>query len=567
MQLSEQDMERVLKDFRVFIFIVWRHLNLPPPTDVQNDIALFLQNAPKRSIIQAFRGVGKSWLTSAFVVWLLLRNPQTKIMVVSASKDRADAFSSFVKRIIHDLDFCEHLRAREGQRDSMISFDVGAATPDHSPSVKSVGITGQLTGSRADIIIADDVEVPNNSATQMMRDKLSEAVKEFDAILKPLPTSKIIYLGTPQCEMSLYNTLLERGYMTRIWPSEVPTEASLPNYKGNLAPFVMKMIEAGLKVGSPVDPKRFDAGDLLERKLSYGRQGYSLQFMLDTALSDADKYPLRLSDLIVLNLDQRMAPMKMSWANEPEYVINELPPLGLASDKYYRPMWVDKEYMKEYEGTVMAIDPSGRGKDETGFAVVSQLAGNLFLRSAGGLLGGYSPENLQKLVEIARAYEVKYVIIESNFGDGMFTELIKPWFGRIYPCTVEEIRHSAQKEARIIDVLEPVMSSHRLVVDFKVIKKDFEETQADPKYSLFYQMTRLTRDRGAISHDDRIDAVAMAVSYWVESMARDNEKASKTHKEKLLDKELKKFMQNALGSSKVRNQTNWNSTNRGSRLR
>ena len=78
-----------------------------------------------------------------------------------------------------------HLIPDDDQRQSKISFDVKPAAASHAPSVKSVGITGQLAGSRADIIIADDIEVPNNSMTQGQRDKLSEAVKEFDAILKP----------------------------------------------------------------------------------------------------------------------------------------------------------------------------------------------------------------------------------------------------------------------------------------------------------------------------------------------------------------------------------------------
>jgi hypothetical protein len=74
-----------------------------------------------------------------------------------------------------------------------------------------MGITGQLTGSRADLIIADDVESANNSQTQLMRDRLSETVKEFDAIIKP-KVGRVIFLGTPQTEMSLYNDLDERGF-------------------------------------------------------------------------------------------------------------------------------------------------------------------------------------------------------------------------------------------------------------------------------------------------------------------------------------------------------------------
>lgn len=534
----------VLTDFRVFTYVIWRHLNLPDPTAVQTDISQYLQHGPRRSVIEAFRGVGKSWLTSAFVCWLLLNNPQLKILVVSASKERADAFSTFVKRLINEIPILNHLAPQDGQRDSVISFDVGPAQPDHSPSVKSVGITGQITGSRADVLIADDVEVPNNSFTQMMRDKLSEAVKEFDAILKP--GGRIIYLGTPQTEMSLYNQLPERGYEVRIWPSLYPEIAQVMKYQGRLAPMITKALEADPRMaGKPTDPQRFGEEDLLERRASYGRAGFALQFQLDTSLSDGDKYPLKVSDLIVQNLNPTMAHLKVAWATSPELTINDLPNVALTGDRYFRPMWHSEE-MHEYSGAVMSIDPSGRGKDETAYAVVKTLAGNLFLTAAGGLDGGYTEDTLEKLAKIAKLHQVKYIIIEANFGDGMFSQLLKPVLGRIYPCTVEEVRHSTQKEARIIDTLEPVMSGHRLIVDQKVIDRDFE-TAKEPKYSLFYQMTRITRDRGALVQDDRLDALAMAVNYWVETMGRDNSKAAEQIKATVLDKELKTFMSQVVG--------------------
>jgi hypothetical protein len=541
-----------LADFRIFMYVVWKHLGLPEPTPVQYDIANYLQNGPRRSVIEAFRGVGKSWITSAFVCWLLLNNPQLKILVVSASKERADAFSTFVKRLINEIPMLQHLKPQDGQRDSVIAFDVGPATPDHSPSVKSVGITGQITGSRADILIADDVEVPNNSATQMMRDKLSESVKEFDAILKP--GGRILYLGTPQTEMSLYNQLPERGYEVRIWPALFPEIKTVIKYKGALAPMITKALEADSEqANKPTDPRRFSEEDLMERKASYGKAGFALQFQLDTSLSDADRYPLKVGDLVIQNLNPMMAHLKVAWSAAPELCINDLPNVALTGDRFYRPMWHTDE-MSEYTGSVMSIDPSGRGKDETGYACVKALAGNLFLTEAGGITGGYDMETLEALAYAAKRNQVKYIIIEANFGDGMFTQLIKPVLARIYPCTVEEVKHSTQKEARIIDTLEPVMSTHRLIVDQRVIQKDFD-TAKDIKQSLFYQMTRLTRDRGALVHDDRLDALAIAVAYWTESMARDNNKAADDIKSVALEKELKKFMGGVLGYKPT--QTTW----------
>jgi hypothetical protein len=530
------------KDFRNFLWLVWQHLNLPSPTAVQYDMAIYLQHGPKRCVIEAFRGVGKSYVTSAFVAWLLYCNPQLNILVVSASKDRADQFSSFTKRLIAEMPELAFLKARPGQRDSMISFDVGPARNSHSPSVKSVGITGQLAGSRADIIIADDIEVPNNSMTQTQRDQLAERVKEFDAILKPLPSSRIIYLGTPQTEMSLYNRLPERGYQIQVWPARVPADPS--RYNGALSDFVMRMIESGAKERDVVDPQRFSEDDLLEREASYARSGFALQFMLDTSLADQDKYPLRLSDLVVTSLDPRLAPAKFAWCNDPEKIINDLPAVGLKNDRLHRPLYVSPE-MADYTGSVMAIDPAGRGGDETAYAIVKILHGNLFLVASGGFVEGYSEATLKGLALVAKQHNVNYMIVEANFGDGMFTQLLKPIVNRVHPCTIEEVKHSTQKERRICDVLEPILNQHRLIVDGAVFKKDYE--QQDEKRQLFYQMTRITRDRGALKNDDRLDALAMAVSYWVEHMARDTDKAADDHKQALLEASLRDFAETVFG--------------------
>lgn len=539
-----------LTDFRNFLYMVWKHLNLPQPTPIQYDIAEYLQNGPRREVIEAFRGVGKSYITSAFVVHQLLLDPEIKVLVVSASKNRSDDFSTFTQRLINDMPVLQHLRPRDEQRNSKISFDVGPAGPSHSPSVKSVGITGQLSGSRADIIVADDIEIPNNSATQMMREKLAEAVKEFDAVLKP--DGRIIYLGTPQTEMSLYEELPSRGYDARIWPARYPSEAVRSRYSGRLAPLVGDLLDRDTEglTGLPTDPKRFTDEDLLERELSYGRSGFSLQFMLDTSLSDGDRYPLKLSDLIVMPLDNDKAAEKIIWGRNPQYEIKELPNLGLAGDKYYGPSDTVGSYL-DYTGSVMAVDPSGRGADETAYAVVKMLSGQLFVTDAGGVKGGYSNEALQALAVVAKRNKVNEIIVESNFGDGMFTELFKPVLYKVHDVTIGEVRHSKQKEHRIIDTLEPVMNQHRLIIDPKVIERDWQSVQGysqekAPKYCLFHQMTRITNLRGALAHDDRLDALSMAVSYWTEQMAASADKAMHDRKEELLMDTLERFSTGSL---------------------
>lgn len=546
--MDEFNRNEQLRDFRNFVYLIWQHLHLPPPTKAQYDIALYLQGGPRSCIIEAFRGVGKSFLTSAYVLWSLYWNPQLKFLIISASKDRADSFSIFCKQLINEVPALNFLRARDTQRDSNIMFDVGPSLADQSPSVKSVGINGQITGSRADVIIADDIEVPRNSQTQLMRDKLMASVEEFAAILKPLPGSRILFLGTPQSEFSIYNSLADaRGYPLRVWPARVPVAAKVASYKNRLAPYVMDMINSGVPSGTPVDPERFGEEELREKEAKYARSGFALQFMLDTTLSDQERYPLRLSDFIVLALGPDIAPIQLAWGSSPDQIMSHLPVVGLAGDRWHRPAFIAKDWAP-YDGSVLFIDPSGRGKDETGYAVVKSLNGMLFLTAMGGFRGGYEPATLAALANVAKTQKVNLVLVESNFGDGMYTQLIKPVLGRIYPCTVEEKNSTGQKELRIIDTLEPVLNQHRLVLAEELITQDFKEENT--LFQLFTQLTRITRDRGAIRHDDRLDALAGAVAYWVELMGRDVSTAAEDARERLRDAELAKFMELFTGPSK-----------------
>ena len=547
-----------LKDFRNFVYLAWDHLGLPEPTPVQYDIAQYLQDGPRRQIILAYRGVGKSYLTSVYVCWRLLLDPSLNILVVSASKNRSDDFSTFTQRLINEMDILAHLKARPDQRASKIAFDVGPAPAAHAPSVKAVGITGQLTGSRADLIVADDVESLNNSETQGMRDKLGNLVKEFDSILKP--DGQIRYLGTYQTEMSLYKVLPDRGYTPRVWTGRYPKSEKVAAYGSYLAPYILKNITEDPSLeGKPVDPKRFDEDDLEERELSYGRSGFALQFMLDPSLSDADRYPLKLKDFIVMDIDREVAPERVIHSNSPEKVLKNLTSVGFSGDYFHMPLAVDGEFIP-YRGTVMTIDPSGRGSDETGYCIMSMLNGFLYVHECSGVAGGYSTETLTSLAELAKKYKVKEIQVESNFGDGMFNELLTPYLKKIYPVTLSEVRHSTQKERRIIETLEPLLNQHRIIISPEVIENDYSSTshlppEKAPQYRLFHQLTRITTARGALAHDDRLEVMAMAAHYWVEAVGQDVDEMMQEDKAERLNKELERFMSNAVGYSK--DNTSW----------
>ena len=536
------------RDFRNFLFYVWKQLNLPAPTRIQYDIAHCLQHGnglqePQYRIIEAFRGIGKSWITSAYVLWLLLRDPQEKILVSSASADRSNSFSTFTKRLIHELPMLSHLKpnAKMGHRDSNIMFDVGSSAAAHAPSVKSVGIFGMLTGSRATRIIGDDVEVKKNALSHNMREQLWETVKEFDSIILPSELTEITYLGTPQVEQTLYNELrTNRGYDRRIWTSEIPDEQWMEAHGHDLAPIIQDMMNNGAQTHDPVDPERFDALYLNQKKAKVGKHYYALQFMLDTNVSNIDQFPLKLSDLIVMDIDQELAPNKVVYASDDEHSIQDIPNVGLVGDRLYRPMHVSDDYYP-YTGRAMHIDPSGRGQDETAYAITLFLNGMIFLAEVGGFKGtGYDPVVMNKLAERAKHWSVNKIEIESNFGDGMYTKLFTPVLHKVHPCAVEEISHHTNKERRICDTLEPVLNSHRLIVSPDQIRSDYKSTESTDE-QFFYQLTRMTRVKGCLKHDDRIDVVAMAVKHWVDNMSIDVDKAAAKKKAKWLEAQINDF--------------------------
>lgn len=143
-----------------------------------------------------------------------------------------------------------------------------------------------------------------------------------------------------------------------------------------------------------------------------------------------------------------------------------------------------------------------------------------------------------------------------NKTDGMFKTLLEAVMQSIYPCTInpEKNRTNTQKEKRIIDLLEPVLSQHRLVISRSVIEEDLKVE--DKRYSLFYQLTRITRDRGALAHDDRLDALAGAVAYWMESLRKNQDSVHEDHLEELRAIALNNFLDNA-GHDGIRGDS-WN---------
>lgn len=533
--MTEHDrvLQQLVTHFPTYLNYVYSHIGLPNMTPLQERIAEIMNEGNDRFILEAARGTGKSYIGAIYTTWRLLRNVDEKILIVSASGPKAIEIATFVRSLFENVPLLHHLRPDKEGRDSVLSFDVSGSKVSIAPSVAAVGITSQITGRRATLVLADDVEVPSNSATELMREKLISRTAEFEALLIPDVPSSVLFLGTPQSMESIYNKL---DYPTRILPAQVPEDENV--YEGKLDPWIMLQGPAG----TPTDKVRFPIDVLLQRQAGMGLPMYKLQYQLDTTLSDAERFPLKVLDAVTVPCSSEEGYATVQYTNSKDYAYKELPNFGFTGDRYQKPFKVSDTMMK-YDKKIMSIDPSGSGSDETTYAVIGVLSGNVYLLDFGGTRKGYSDEALMFLAQKAEEWKVNEIVPEKNFGSGMFTELFRKMLIQVYNChIVDDFNVKGQKEARIIDNIAPILTNHQLIFNEEAVQREAEWVQKNPAenlvYSLMYQLTHITYDKGSLTHDDRLDAVAIGLQYVSDMVVVSDEKRLQLIKDKEMEEWL-----------------------------
>lgn len=512
-------------------------------TELQIDIGRFLQSDVRYGMIQAQRSQAKSTIVAMFAVWQLIHDCKHRVLIISAGSEVAAEIANWVIQIIMNWDILECLRPdrQHGDRASSKAFDIhwqlkGA---EKSPSIACIGITANMQGRRADLLIPDDIESSKNGTTEVQRQALEHLSKDFTSICQK---GRIMYLGTPQTVDSIYNNLPARGYIIRVWTGRVPTNEEAKHYGETLAPYIRKMMDdpnnqrgGGVdgSRGVPTDPVLLGEDALTLKELDQGGAYFNLQHMLNTELSDELRHPLKTKNLIMMSFGVDKAPGEITWLPSPDKLV---PCEGKFTSKpqFYRPFTVSTE-IYEYEGKHMYVDTAGGGEngDETVAAVTYFLHGYIFLAEVLKLQGGYGQDKYEALSKLALKHQVNSIDVEKNFGFGAFAAAWKPILAATYKeaghnhCPrVEDVWETGQKELRIIDTLEPIMARHRLIVHEDIIEYDYESVSKYPidqreSYKLFHQMAKISREKGALIHDDSIDAVAGSVRKWVDRVAVD----------------------------------------------
>ena len=529
-------------------------------TDMQGDIADYMQDGPRNSMVAAQRGEAKSTLAALFAVWSLLRDQSFRVLIISGGEKQASDVAILIIRMIETWGMLCWLRPDKtrGDRTSYESYDVHCDLKplDKSASVACVGITAQLQGKRADLLIPDDIETTNNGLTATSRELLLLRSRDFAAINTH---GKTLYLGTPQTKDSIYKTLARRGFEIRVWPGRVPTLEEEARYAGTLAPYILAMMETHARTGfgldgtrgEVTDPLRYTEEDLQSKELDFGPEGFQLQYMLDTYLVDAMRTRIKLSDAIVASLGTDAAPDVMYYAATPQHRLQEVPE-AIHGEALYRAAGAG-EIMLPYQHKLMVIDPAGTGGDEVSFAIGGALNSYIHLFGLGGVQGGLCEDNCNKLIDYMEEFGIVDVVMEANMGHGTASMvLLNALAKRKLPSIgVRDIYATTQKERRIIDTISPVFRRHKFVLHERAIEMDEEhcKTYSSEKkrlYSGLYQLQNITYDRGCLAKDDRADAVGHLVNELKGFLSVDEEKES----EKLQNKAAREFVENPMGYTK-----------------
>ncbi|MDO9708688.1 phage terminase large subunit [Paracraurococcus lichenis] len=447
-------------DFLEFVWI-WNHLQNQATPAPHRRIARWLQArweaGDHRLLLMAFRGCGKSTLVGLFCAWRLLAAPDTRILVLAADQMLAVKMVAQVRRILERHPLCRPLLP-EGPGDwAMDRFTVAREAVLRDPSMLAQGITGNITGARADLIICDDVEVAGNCDTPAKREELRERLAECEFIL--VPGGTLLFAGTPHTTETIYAPPAAEG-------------AFLRGYRRLALP----LLDAD---GESAWPERFTSAGIAALRDRVGPLAFARQMLLQPVAESA----LRLDPSLIIR-----------YAEEPDYREAhgraQLMLLGrrlLSGSAFWDP----------------AYGKPGLGDGSVLAAVYVDGEGNSYLHRLAWLTqdpdGATDPATQQcrAVAQIVRDLLLPAVRVETNGLGRFLPALLRRELARANaPCTVIEHSSRRAKADRILSAFDPALAGRRLHAHDSVFRTPFPAEMA------------AWRPEAAHARDDALDAVA-----------------------------------------------------------
>lgn len=448
-------------DFAAFVWI-WNNLVSQQTPRVHLRIAHWLRDrvaaGDTRLLLMAFRGCGKSTIVGLFCAWLLARNASVRIIVLAADHALAAKMVGAVRRIIERHPLCAHLVPDGSEVWAADRFGVVRPGAPRDPSMMAQGILGNFTGSRADVIICDDVEVPNTADTDEKRAALRERLSETEFVLTPGGT--LLFMGTPHATDSIYRD---------------GEGAPLAGY----ARIAVPLLDAA---GVSAWPERFDAGSVARLRQRVGPLRFARQMQLSVTTREA----LRLDPALLVRYRETLDLREANGAAQ---------------------LWLGKRRLVT---GVAWWDPAfgrpGKGDHSVLAAVFADDQGSMFLQRIAYLTVDPSAapdpatQQCRQVVRLAEELFLPVIFIETN-GIGRFLpDLLRQAAAELgVPLAVREQASSRRKEERILAAFDPVLAARRLHAHETVFATAFPAEMA------------AWRPGSAGVKDDALDAVAGAL--------------------------------------------------------
>ncbi|MBU6234527.1 MAG: phage terminase large subunit [Alphaproteobacteria bacterium] len=404
----------------------------------------------RRMLLMAFRSCGKSTITGLFAAWLLWRNPALRILVMAADGALAAKMVRNTKRIIERHPLTQQLRPDKPDQWAADRFTVRRKAEWRDPSMLAFGIGANITGSRADVIICDDVEVPNTSDSREKRENLRERLAELAFVL--VTGGAQLYVGTPHTAETIYS------------------DDYLSGYKALRVPLVGKG-------GVIACPERYSITDVEALKRTSGPRKFAAQMMLQAQ-------PIE---------DGRLQVSALQWyADEIVYTeANGQPNLHVAGRRMLAcSAWWDPAFGHGGDGSVVAVVYT----DGAGEYWLHKL---VYLKTSAGMQEDEATQQCRAIAALCRQYHVPSVTIEIN-GIGRFLPAIlrREVAGRV---AVVEASSRKAKDIRILEGFDAVLAAKALHVHESIRQTPFPDEMRDWK------------PQQSGKHDDGLDAVAGAL--------------------------------------------------------
>ena len=542
--MSKQ-IERLFEDPCYFVWNVFHEmdwLQYDPISDLEEDMIRFAMGfdtppSSKTRIVKGYRMQGKTRIVSiGCSLWRMFRDVNRCVVFSSYSYSHAEKIASTVLECLQTTSFLRHMAPSPNGSSTKVrkdKYNLRGRIVNPQPSVMCLGLTGQKAGVRAHSVFADDMETEESASTLELRDKVEAKIDNFMTWMydnKPgantaIDPSEIILPSTSKHDDdSVYERLARRpNVAVRSYPIVYPRPGETVN---GLCPLLEKRLKANPSLANTVTTTRMTNEEAHGKLADVLPSTANREYRLLVGSSRSDAYPLRLDDLIIADwsIDRNRAPSTIVWGltdkDGKNTAIEDIVVTAPNNQVLRRPALRDPLWLP-YESTKCFVDPSGRGGDKCGLAIVSYLAGFFYVKVCSGLQG--SSDSCDLIAQLCRDHGATELWFEKN------ADTTETWrqFMRAslekfrcepgehgYPdgwqCGVFDKHHQAQKEVRIIQTLRPIMQRHRLVIPRDVIAQQ----EAQPEHELQYQLSRITEMKKCLREDGKVDALAGCISLW-----------------------------------------------------